>query len=121
VFDSSTGFRLPNGAIRAPDTAWVAQARWQALTSEQRQGFAPLCPDFILELASATDDMDDLRAKMQEYLENGCRLGWLIDRQTQQVEIYRPDQPVEILQAPATLSGEDVLPGFVLNLHSIFP
>jgi Uma2 family endonuclease len=90
VFDSSTGFKLPNGATRSPDTAWVAQARWDALTLEQRQGFAPLCPDFVLELASATDDRADLRAKMQEYRDNGSRLGWLIDPKTRQVDIYRP-------------------------------
>jgi Uma2 family endonuclease len=120
VFDSSTGFRLPNGAIRAPDTAWVAQPRWDALTPAQRQGFAPLCPDFVLELASATDDTADLRVKMQEYFDNGCRLGWLIDPRTQQVEVYRPAQPIEVLQAPATLSGEEVLPGFVLDLHRLF-
>jgi Uma2 family endonuclease len=98
----------------------VAQNRWNVLTPEQRQGFAPLCPDFVLELASVTDDMADLRAKMQEYLDNGMRLGWLIDPRTHQVEIYRPAQPVEVLQAPATLCGEDVLPGFVLDLHVIF-
>jgi Uma2 family endonuclease len=120
VFDSSTGFKLPNGATRAPDTAWVAQPRWEALHPEQRKGFAPLCPDFVLELASETDDIEDLRAKMQEYLDNGSRLGWLIDPKTQQVEIYRPAQPAEVLLSPEKLSGEDVLPGFVLNLHTIF-
>jgi len=120
VFDSSTGFHLPNGAIRAPDIAWVAQQRWDTLTPEQRKGFAPLCPDFIIELASETDDLDDLRAKMQEYLDNGCRLGWLIDPKTHQAEIYRPGQPAEVLQSLATLDGEDVLPGFVLNLREVF-
>lgn len=120
VFDSSTGFKLPNGATRAPDTAWVRQDRWNALTPEQRQGFAPLCPDFVLELASKTDDLDILRAKMQEYIENGCQLGWLISPKTRQVEVYRPNQAVEVLQAPATLSGEAILPGFNLNLNAIF-
>jgi Uma2 family endonuclease len=120
VFDSSTGFKLPNGAIRAPDTAWVAQQRWEMLTPEQRKGFAPLCPDFVLELASETDDIDDLRAKMQEYFDNGCRLGWLIDPTTQRVEIYRPGQSVEVLQAPAMLSGDEVLPGFALDLRRVF-
>lgn len=120
VFDSSTGFHLPNGAIRAPDIAWVAQQRWDTLTPEQRKGFAPLCPDFIIELASETDDLDDLRAKMQEYLDNGCRLGWLIDPTTHQAEIYRPGQPAEVRQLPTTLSGEDVLPEFALNLREIF-
>jgi Uma2 family endonuclease len=120
VFDSSTGFKLPNGATRAPDTAWVKQERWDALTPEQRKGFAPLCPDFVLELASETDDLDVLRAKMQEYIENGCQLAWLISPKTRQVEIYRPNQPAETLQALTTLSGEAVLPGFILDLNTIF-
>ena len=120
VFDSSTGFKLPNGATRAPDTAWVSQERWQTLTPEQRKGFAPLCPDFVLELASATDKLETLRAKLQEYLDNGCLLGWLIDSKTRQVEVYRPGQAVEVLQNPRTVSGEGVLPGFVLHLATIW-
>ena len=120
IFDSSTGFKLPNGATRAPDTAWVKQSRWDALTPEQQKGFAPLCPDFVLELASETDDIEILQAKMQEYLDNGCSLGWLIDPKTRQIEIYRCDQEVEVLQNPKSLSGEDVLPGFTLNLETIF-
>ena len=120
VFDSSTGFKLPNGATRAPDTAWVNQERWNALTYGQRKGFAPICPDFVLELASETDDIEVLQAKMQEYLDNGCSLGWLIDPKTRRVEIYRPNQAVEVLQNPKALSGEGVLPGFVLNLRIIF-
>lgn len=116
VFDSSSGFRLANGAIRAPDVAWVRLDRWEALTPAQQKGFAPLCPDFVLELASETDNIETLRAKMQEYMENGCQLGWLIDPRTQQVEIYRVEQPVEVLQAPARLSGDPVLPGFTLKL-----
>ncbi|UBF27447.1 Uma2 family endonuclease [Kovacikia minuta CCNUW1] len=120
AFDSSTGFRLPNGAIRAPDSAWIIRARWEALTPQQRKGFAPICPDFVLELASESDKIEDLRAKMQEYIDNGCRLGWLIDPRSQQVEIYRPGQPTEVLQSPAALSGETVLPGFILNLQTIF-
>lgn len=120
VFDSSTGFKLPNGATRAPDTAWVKQARWAALTPEQRKGFAPICPDFVLELASETDDIEVLQAKMQEYLDNGCSLGWLIDPKTRRVEVYRPDQAVEVLRNPEALSGEGVLPGFELNLGTIF-
>jgi Uma2 family endonuclease len=120
VFDSSTGFRLPNGAIRAPDGAWIEQARSDALTPEQRTGFAPICPDFVIELASETDDREDLRKKMQEYIDNGCCLGWLILPKNQQVEIYRPKQPVESVPFSIPLSGEDVLPGFVLNLKHIF-
>lgn len=119
AFDSSTGFRLPNGADRSPDAAWVLRERWEALTSEQQTQFVPLCPDFVVELRSATDSLTTLQNKMQEYMENGARLGWLIDPQTQQVEVYRAGQPKEILQNPETLSGEDVLPGFVLNLKPI--
>lgn len=101
VYDSSTGFRLPNGAIRSPDAAWVSQARWEALTPEQRQKWVPLCPDFVVELKSASDDIEDLQMKMQEYLNNGLRLGWLIDPETQTVEVYRANQPVESLSNPA--------------------
>lgn len=120
VFDSSTGFYLPNGAIRSPDVAWVASDRWNALTPDQRRGFAPICPDFVIELVSETDDLKDLQAKMQEYLNNGCRLGWLIQPKTRSVEIYRPDQAVEVFPFSTPLSGESVLPGFVLDLQTIF-
>lgn len=118
VFDSSTGFKLPNGATRAPDTAWITNERWNAIPPDQRKKFAPICPDFILELASESDDLDTLRQKMQEYIENGCRLGWLIIPKMQQVEIYRIDGSTEILQSPVTLSGENVLPGFTLSTIS---
>lgn len=120
IFDSSTGFRLPNGAIRAPDVAWVEQRRWNALTPEQRKGFAPICPDFVIELASESDSVEDLRAKMQEYMENGCRLGWLILPKTREVEIYRHDRPPELGSFATLLSGEDLLPGFTLDLQTIF-
>jgi Uma2 family endonuclease len=119
-FDSSTGFELPNGANRSPDAAWVSKERWEALTPEQRKGFAPLCPDFVIELRSETDRLNDLRAKMQEYLENGTQLGWLIDPQNRNVEIYRSGEAVEVLKNPTTLSGEEVLPGFTLKLHRIW-
>lgn len=121
AFDSSTGFKLPNGADRSPDAAWISQERWTALTPEQQEQFVPLCPDFVVELRSKTDALQRLQEKLQEYMENGCRLGWLIDPQTNQVEIYRTGQAKEVLNAPATLSGESVLPGFVLNLAGIFP
>ena len=121
AFDSSSGFRLPNGAIRSPDVAWVALERWAALSPDQRQGFAPLCPDFVIELLSATDDVATLQAKMQEYIDNGCRLGWLVNPKTRTVEVYRPDAAPETLPFTATLSGESVLPGFELNLHSLLP
>ena len=120
AFDSSTGFRLPNGGTRSPDTSWVRMERWNALSEEQRKKFLPLCPDFAVELVSETDDVEETRKKMQEYVDNGLRLGWLINPKTRQVEIYRPNQAVEVLQSPAMLSGEDVLPGFVLDLQPIF-
>jgi len=120
AFDSSTGFRLPNGATRSPDVAWITIERWQALTPTQQQKFLPLCPDFAIELVSATDDVEDARQKMQEYIDNGLRLGWLINPKNRTVEIYRQNQVVEVLQAPQTLSGEGVLPGFSLDLQPIW-
>lgn len=120
AFDSSTGFRLPNGATRSPDVAWMEMERWEALTPAQRKKFLPLCPDFAVELVSETDAVEDVRQKMQEYLQNGLRLGWLINPKLRQVEIYRPNRDVEVLESPTTLSGEDVLPGFVLDLQPIF-
>ncbi|MEG3981326.1 Uma2 family endonuclease [Microcoleus sp. T3B2] len=119
-FDSSTGFILPNGARRSPDASWVSRTRWEALTPKQRQGFVPLCPDFVVELRSASDSLSTLQAKMREYMDSGARLGWLIDPQNRQVEIYRQQVEVEILINPAELSGEDVLPGFVLNLRRVW-
>jgi Uma2 family endonuclease len=116
VFSSSTIFCLPNGAERSPDVAWVQLERWEALTPEQRVKFPPLVPDFVIELRSQTDRLRPLQEKMLEYLENGLRLGWLIDPQGQQVEIYRLGQPVEVVRIPAKLSGEAVLPEFVLTL-----
>ena len=120
AFNSSTGFHLSNGADRSPDASWVRQDRWDALTSEQQDGFVPLCPDFVLELRSKNDTMKSLRAKMREYRENGACLGWLIDRKNKKVEIYRQNQDVEVLDNPTTLSGEDVLPGFVLDLAEVW-
>ncbi|MCA1990903.1 MAG: Uma2 family endonuclease [Coleofasciculus sp. S288] len=120
AFDSSTAFQLPNGADRSPDDAWVSQERWDALTPEQQETFPPLCPDFVIELRSKSDNMEPLRKKMREYLENGLRLGWLIDAKNKRVEIYRPNQEVEVLESPVSLSGEEVLPGFVLDLQVVF-
>ncbi|MEG3892078.1 Uma2 family endonuclease [Microcoleus sp. Z1_A1] len=120
VFDSSTGFTLPNGTDRSPDVSWVEKSRWSALTPEQREKFIPLCPDFVIELVSPSDSLKKSQEKMQEYMENGCRLGWLINRKKREVEIYRPGQDVEVLQSPLILSGENVLPGFVLNLQKIW-
>lgn len=118
-FDSSTAFRLPNGAIRSPDVAWVCRDRWHALTLEQQQSFLPLCPDFVLELRSISDSLRSLQDKMQEYLDNGTRLGWLVNPKERQVEIYRPGQAAEVIVAPATLSGEGVLPDLVVNISQL--
>jgi len=119
-FDSSTGFKLPNGANRSPDASWVSLERWNTLTLEQQEKFLPFCPDFVVELRSPSDVLSILQAKMKEYLENGARLGWLIDPKRKIVEISRPQQKVEILRSPTILSGENVLPGFVLDLSEIF-
>jgi Uma2 family endonuclease len=118
-FDSSTVFKLPSGAKRSPDAAWVKRDRWESLTPKEREGFPPIAPDFVIELRSRTDSLEDLQHKMQEYINNGVRLGWLLNRQDRQVEIYRPGKPVEVLQSPATISGEEVLPGFVLELKNL--
>ncbi|MDY6784476.1 MAG: Uma2 family endonuclease [Cyanobacteriota bacterium] len=116
TFSSSTIFKLPNGADRSPDAAWVEKQRWEKLTPEQRRKFPPIAPDFVIELRSATDDLQQLRSKMQEYLDAGVKLGWLINPQQQQVEIYRPQEEVETRNLPTSLSGENILPGFSLNL-----
>jgi Uma2 family endonuclease len=119
AFDSSTGFKLPNGATRSPDASWIKIERWDALTPQQRKKYLPLCPDFAVELVSESDDVEDTRKKMQEYIENGLRLGWLINPKDKQVEIYRAGKEVEILDSPTSLSGEDVLEGFSLDLQTI--
>jgi Uma2 family endonuclease len=119
-FDSSTGFKLPNGAERSPDASWVKMERWNALTPSEKARFAPLCPDFVVELMSPSDSLEKTRTKIREYIDNGARLAWLINRQQQEVEIYRPNREVEILPSPQTLSGEDVLAGFVLDLSEIW-
>jgi len=119
VFDSSTGFQLPNGAVRSPDAAWVSQARWEALTPAQQAKFPPLCPDFVVELASPSDSLADLTAKLNEYIANGCRLAWLLDPKNEITRIFRADGSVSVAKSfEETLSGEDVLPGFsfVLSL-----
>lgn len=114
VFSSSTLFKLPGGGDRSPDAAWIELSRWQALTPEQRQKFPPIAPDFVMELRSRTDDLETLQQKMQEYLDSGVRLGWLFNPQDQQVEIYRQGQAKEVRTLPTQLSGETVLPGFIL-------
>ncbi|WP_337885929.1 Uma2 family endonuclease [Fischerella thermalis] len=120
VFDSSTGFHLPNGADRSPDVAWIKLERWEKLTKEEQETFAPICPDFVVELRSPSDSIETLRDKMKEYMENGAKLGWLIDRNNSKVEIYRQEKEIEVLDHPSNLSGEDVLPGFILDLTEIW-
>ena len=120
IFDSSGGFILPNGANKSPDASWIPLARWEALTPEQRSRFLPLCPDFVVELLSPTDPLSRTQAKMQEYMENGARLGWLIDRKTKRVTIYRQGKATEILADPEFLDGEDVLSEFCLDLKTIW-
>ncbi len=119
-FGSSGGFTLPNGAIKSPDAAWIKRSLWEAIPAEQRKKFAPICPEFVIELRSETDNLKLLQDKMQEYIDNGTELGWLIDRKQRKVFIYRPQLPVEELDHPLTLSGENVLPGFVLDLSQIW-
>ena len=118
--DSSGGYRLPNGAVRSPDASWIRKDRLATLPPEAIEGFLPLCPDFVLELRSPTDRLATVQAKMVEYLENGAQLGWLIDPSDRTVYIYRPDKAVERLRAPASLSGDDVLPGFELLLGEVW-
>jgi len=120
AFDSSTGFILPNGATRSPDASWVSRERWQALTPEQKGTFANICPDFVVELRSSSDTLKSVQDKMREYIDNGAKLGWLLDPQHRRVEIYRPGKDVKVLENPAELSGEAVLPGFVLNLRRVW-
>jgi Uma2 family endonuclease len=119
-FDSSTGFTLPNGAERSPDISWIRLERWNALTPEQQEKFAPICPDFVVELRSPSDSLTTLQNKMQEWIDNGVRLGWLIDRKHRRVYVYRPGVSVECLDNPATVSGGPVLPGFVLDMSKIW-
>ena len=113
------GFALPNGAARSPDASWVERSRWESLSAEQREKYVPLCPDFVVELLSRTDSLAETREKMGEYLENGVRLGWLINPRRKQVEIYRPGQEAGVLDNPASVSGEPILPGFTLDLKDI--
>ena len=120
AFDSSTCFKLPNGADRSPDASWVKLERWNALTDEEKQKFPPICPDFVIELLSPSDTLKTTQEKMEEYIDNGVCLGILINRKFRQVEIYRQGREVEVLDSPATVSGEDVLKGFVLNLGMIW-
>ena len=120
-FDSSTGFKLSTGADRSPDAAWMKLERWNSLSEEQQEKFAPICPDFVVELRSPSDNLRPLQEKMAEYMrEPGVQLGWLIDRKNRQVYIYRPGFPEECLENPTTVSGDPVLPGFVLNMSYVW-
>ncbi len=119
-FGSSGGFTLPNGAVRSPDAAWIKKTAWEAIPAELRKKFAPICPEFVVELRSESDSLQDLQDKMLEYINNGVLLGWLIDRKERKIYIYRPNTEVEELDNPSTLTGEDILSGFVLDLSSIW-
>ena len=120
VCDSSTGFILPNGAIRSPDVSWIAKARVAQFSKEEKAKFLPLTPDFALELMSPSDQLKTTQAKMSEYRDNGVKLAWLINPQQQQVEIYRPAKPVEVVNQPSFLSGEEILPGLIIELDFIW-
>ena len=120
VFDSSTGFTLPNGARLSPDAAWIKRERWEALSEDEQEGFAPLCPDFVIELRSRTDDLPPLQEKMTEYIDNGAQLAWLIDPLRRRVYVYRPHQPPQLLENSETVAGDPVLRGFVLNVPELW-
>ncbi|OCR02711.1 hypothetical protein BCD67_05870 [Oscillatoriales cyanobacterium USR001] len=120
TFDSSTGFTFASGQTLSPDVSWIKLERWNALSPEEKEKFAPICPDFVIELRSPSDSLKSLKEKMQEYIEEGVKLGLLIDRKPRQVYIYRPGVPEECLDNPATVSGEPILPGFVLDLTEIW-
>jgi len=120
VFDSSGGFILPNGATRSPDAAWIRRSRLACLTPEQKRRFIPLCPDFVIELCSPSDRVSVLGEKMREYTENGALLGWLIVPNEKTVFVFRPGQETLCLKNPTAVSGDPVLPGFVLNLEEIW-
>lgn len=120
VFGSSTGFTLPNRAVRSPDASWVLKSRLKRLSREERRKFLPLCPDFVIELRSPTDRLSELKDKMAEYIENGAQLGWLIDPESCQVFVYRPRRRVKVLNCPGSVSGDPALPGFVLGLKDIW-
>jgi len=119
-FSSSSGFELPNGALRSPSASWVSRSRLAALTPEERQRFIPLCPEFVVELRSSTDGLSTLKNKMKEYMANDAQLGWLLDPKRRRVYVYRPGLPEERLDDPATLSGDPVLPSFVLDVQRVF-
>ena len=120
AFDSSTGFKLPNGADRSPDAAWVQKSRLAVLSQEEKEKFLPLCPDFVIELLSPSDELEEVKAKMDEYIENGARLGWLLEPRSRRVHVYRPGESVIMIENTGQISGEPELPGFVLDLREIW-
>ena len=120
VSGSSGGYILPDGANRSPDAAWISQEQFESLTAEQRKKFLPLCPFFLIEVLSPSDSLKATQDKMDEYIANGCKLGWLIDPRKKQVHVYRPAQPVQVLDNPQTLSGDPELPGFALDLQPVW-
>ncbi|MBX9253277.1 Uma2 family endonuclease [Desmonostoc muscorum CCALA 125] len=121
TFSSSTGFKLSTGAERSPDASWIKLERWNSLSPEQQQKFAPICPDFVVELKSPSDNLQTLKEKMEEYMnEPGIQLGWLIDRKQRKVYIYRPGLAEECLDNPASVSGDRILPGFILNMSKVW-
>ena len=120
VYESSGGFILPNGAIRSPDACWIKKSRLEKLSEKERRGFIHICPDFVIELRSASDSLPKLKAKMSEYIENGAQLGWLLDAGKKKVYVYRQNENVEVLENPKSLSGENILKNFTLDLSEIF-
>jgi len=120
VFDSSAGYRLPNSAIRGPDTSWVRRGRLDAFDKKELEKFGHLCPDFVAELMSPSDTLSELQDKMAEYIANGAQLGWLIDPYEARVYIYRPGGPVECMENPVNISGDPILRGFVFNVAEIW-
>ena len=119
AFASCGGFHLPNSAVRSPGLSWIRRDRWDALTKKERERYAPLCPDFVSEIVGPPLTLPELQEKMREYMDNGARLGWLLDPQSRRVGIYRQGQEVEILESPASISGDPILPGFTLDLKGI--
>jgi Uma2 family endonuclease len=120
TFDSSTGFRLPNGAVRSPDASWIKKTRLTTLSAEERKKFIPLCPDFVIELRSASDNLNTLQDKIQEYIDNGTNLAWLIDPEQKQVYVYNSQGLIKELKNPDSISADPILPGFVLNLNEVW-
>jgi Uma2 family endonuclease len=119
-FDSSSMFSLPNGAKRSPDLSWIKKERWEALSEKEQEKFSPICPDFVVELRSPSDSLKRLQKKMEEYVENGAQLGWLLDPSTRKVYVYRSGVEVEVLEDPETVSGEPLLRGFVLDVRALW-